>query len=149
MATLQERLNEDLKNAMRGGDAERKDTLRLVLAAIKNARIDAMHDLSDDETLAVLQKQAKQRRDSIEQYKAGNRLDLVAKEETELAFIQDYLPKQLTEAEIEAVAQRVIAEVGATSAADMAKVMGPLMKAVAGQADGKLASAVARRLLGS
>ena len=146
--TLQERLNEDLKSAMRGHEDDRKNTLRLLLAAVKNARIEAMHDLSDDETLAVLQKQAKQRRDSIEQYTAGQRPDLADAEKIELAIIQTYLPQQLTEAEIEAVARQVIADVGATSAADMSKVMGPLMKAVAGKADGKLASAVARRLLG-
>lgn len=152
---LEQRITDDLTAAMRAGDEDRKRTLRLLRAAIKNAEIDAVtrgvlargDTLTDDAVLPVLQKQASQRRDAIELYRKGDREELAEQEERELAIIAAYLPQPLSEAEVEALAREHIAATGATGPADMGKVMGPLSKAVAGRADGKLVSATVRRLL--
>jgi uncharacterized protein YqeY len=152
---LEQRITDDLTAAMRAGDEDRKRTLRLLRAAIKNAEIDAVtrgvlargESLRDDAVLPVLQKQAGQRRDAIDLYRKGDREELAAQEERELAIIAVYLPQPLSDTEVEALAREHIAAVGATGPADIGKVMGPLAKAVAGRADGKLVSATVRRLL--
>lgn len=152
---LEQRITDDLTAAMRAGDEDKKRTLRLLRAAIKNAEIDAVtrgvlargDALSDDAVLPVIQKQASQRRDAIELYRKGDREELAEQEERELAIIAAYLPQPLSDAEVEALAREHIAAVGATGPADMGKVMGPLSKAIAGRADGKLVSATVRRLL--
>jgi len=145
--TLAERLNQDYVAAMKAGDGVRKDTLRLLRSAIKNAEIEQRGPLDDAAVLRVLQAQAKQRRDSIALFEQGGRADLVAAEAAELAVIEGYLPAQLSEAELEAIVRDHIASAGATSAADIGRFMGALMKAVQGRADGRQVNEIARRLL--
>ena len=153
--SLELRLADDLAQAMRAGDEDRRRTLRSLRAAIKNAEIEAVgkhqlvrgESLDDSLLLGVLQKQAKQRRDSIEQYSAGQREDLAEIERRELAIIEAYLPQMLSEAEVEALVREQIQALGASGPADMGRVMGPLMQALGGRAEGKLVSATVRRLL--
>jgi hypothetical protein len=134
-------------DATRSGDRVLRDTLRLLIAAIENGRIDAGHELSDEETIEVLRKEAKQRRDSIEEYRKGNREDLVAVEQAELDIIQTFLPSQLDEAEVRRLIAETIAEVGAAGPDDLGKVMRPLMQKLDGRADGRAANAIVRELL--
>ena len=145
---LKETLTNDLKDAMRQRDAVRRDTIRLLLSAIgyeeKAKRTDA---LPDDAVLQVLSKQAQQRRDSIEAYQKGERPDLVAKEEAELAIVTQYLPQPLSADEIQAIVQSAIADAGATGPQDMGKVMGRIMPQVRGRADGKQVSALVSQKL--
>ena len=147
---LKESLTNDLKDAMRQRDAVRRDTIRLLLSAIgyeeKAKRTDA---LADDAVLQVLSRQAQQRRDSIEAYEKGNRPDLVAKEEAELAIVIQYLPQPLSEDEIAAIVQSAIADVSATGPQDMGKVMGKVMPQVRARADGKQVSALVNQTLRS
>ena len=147
---LKESLTNDLKDAMRQRDAVRRDTIRLLLSAIgyeeKAKRTDA---LADDAVLQVLSRQAQQRRDSIEAYQKGNRPDLVAKEEAELAIVVQYLPQPLSEDEIAAIVQSAIADVNATGPQDMGKVMGKVMPQVRARADGKQVSALVNQTLRS
>lgn len=136
-----------LPTAIRAGDARRRDIVRLLIAALDNARIAAGHELSDGEAIEALQRQAKQRRDSIEQFRAGGREDLVQGEQEELDAILVYLPADLSDAELAIEVQAAIAEVGASGPADMGKVMGALRKRVAGRADGARVSALVREQL--
>jgi len=149
MTTLKEQIQSDLQEAMRSADSARKGTLRMLTAAVHNAEIDARTELDDDAVIGVIQKQAKQRRESILQFRDGNREDLAAKEEAELAILEAYLPAQASEADIEAEARAVIAETGASGPRDMGKVMPILTKKFAGRADGRAINEVVRRLLGS
>lgn len=144
---MQARLADDLKTALRSGDADRKRTLRLMLAELKNAAIEAHGELDEKTVSVILQRQARQRKEAIEEYEKAGRDDLVASEAAELAIIEEYMPHQMTEAEIEAAAREKIAEVGATGPQDMGRVMGPLMQQLAGQADGATVNATVRRLL--
>jgi uncharacterized protein YqeY len=143
--SLKDRLTEDLKQAMRQGDEQRKSTIRLVRAAITNAEIDRGEELNDDEVLAVIAKQAKQRRESVAEFAKGGRQDLVDQEEGELKILLSYLPAQMSRDEI--VARQVIAEVGATSMAQMGEVMRRLMSELKGKADGSLVNQVVREIL--
>ena len=146
--SLLDKLNEDLKTAMKAGDDVSKRTLRDLKAAISRVQKENPgRDLSDEEIIAVLRKQAKQRRDSIEAYRQGGREDLVAAESAELEVIERYLPAQMSEEAITEAAQRVIAELGASSPRDMGRVMSKLMPQLRGQADGRLVSQVVRNLL--
>jgi uncharacterized protein YqeY len=145
--SLKEKLGDDLKKALRERDERRKLTVRLVLAAINNAEIDKGHLLSDEEILDVIAKQAKQRRESLAEFAKGGRQDLVAQEQAELDILLEYLPKQMTTEEVEALARQVIAEVGASGPGQMGLVMKPLLARVAGRADGKLVNEVVRGLL--
>ena len=147
MPNLLETLNRDLKGAMKAKDDIRKRTLRTLKTAITRAEKDKGHSLSDDEILAVIRRQAKQRRDSIEAYLKGGRQDLVDAEQAELDILESYLPAQLGEDVIRAAAAQVIAEVGATSLRDMGKVMGKLMAQLKNQADGRLINQIVRELL--
>lgn len=140
MSALKEQIQEDVKNAMRAKDKERLNTLRLITAAIKQKEVDERIELSDADILGILDKMAKQRRESIEQYKAGNRDDLVATENFELEIIQSYLPKPLTEQEIDALIQNAIAELGANNVQDMGKVMNAIRPSIQGRADARLVS---------
>jgi uncharacterized protein len=140
-------IRQEMVAATKSGDRFRRDTLRLLIAAIENGRIEAGHELSDDETLKVLQKEAKQRRDSMEEYRKGGRADLVASEEAELAIISTFLPEQLDDAAVRRIVAETIAEVGATGPDDLGKVMRPLMQKLEGRADGRAANAVVRELL--
>ncbi|HEY79899.1 MAG TPA: GatB/YqeY domain-containing protein [Anaerolineae bacterium] len=146
--SLLDTLNADLKTAMKTGDEPAKRALRGVKAAITRAEKDkGNQSLTDDEIIAVLRKQAKQRQDSIDAYHQAGRQDLVQEEEAELAVIERYLPQLMSEDAIREIAQQVIAEVGATGPRDMGKVMGRLMAQLKGKADGRLVNQIVRDLL--
>ncbi|MEO8383807.1 MAG: GatB/YqeY domain-containing protein [Betaproteobacteria bacterium] len=145
--TLREKISEDMKTAMKARDTEKLGAIRLLQAALKQKEVDERIVLSDDTVLAIIEKMLKQRKDSIEQFTAGNRLDLVAKEQFEVEVLSAYMPAQLTEEEITQILNGVIAETGATSAKDMGKVMNALRPKVAGRADmGKLSAIIKSKL---
>jgi uncharacterized protein len=135
--SLQDRVQTDIAVAMRGGDALRRDVLRMVASAAYNLEKREGRPLTDDEFLAVLSREVKTRRESVEAFRSGGREDLVAKEEAEIAIIGEYLPAALTEDEIAALVHEGIAATGASSARDMGKVMGWLAPRTRGRADGK------------
>ncbi len=145
--TLIERLDADLKMAMVAHASEKLQLIRMLKSALKNAEIALGHELSEPETLAVLEKQAKQRRDSIEQYEKGGRTDLAKKEAAELGLIEAYLPAKMTQEEVEQLVEQAIAELAATSAADMGKVIQAVMGRAAGATDGKTVSSIVREKL--
>ena len=144
---LKEQLQADVAAAMRKGDAMRRDTLRMVLAAIKQEEIDNRIELDDTACQKILAKQAKQRKESIADAEKAGRADLIEQEEAELAIIETYLPQMMSRAEIEVVAAEVIGELGASGVQDTGRVMGQLMPRLQGRADGKVASQVVRELL--
>lgn len=148
-ANLKEKLSSDLKQAMRGGDKVRRSAIRLVMAAVHNAEIARQSSLTDGDILGVIAKEARQRQESIEAFKQGNRQDLVAQEEAELAVLQEYLPKQMTRDEIIAEARKVIEEVGAQGPKDKGKVMPKLIANLKGRADGRQINEVVTELLSS
>jgi uncharacterized protein YqeY len=148
MATLKERIQSELNDALRAHDETRKTALRMLTAAVRNAEIEARHELDDDGVIAVVQKQVKQRRESIVEFRKGNREDLAAKEEAEMAVLEVYLPQQADRSEIESAARKLIAETGASGPRDIGKVMPPLVKQFAGRADGRAINDVVRELLG-
>jgi len=145
---LKQKLVEDLKQALRGGDKVRRSVIRLVMAAIKNAEIARQITLEDADILGVIAKEARQRRESIEAFRQGNRQDLVTQEEAELVILQQYLPQQMSREEIIAEARRVIEEVGARGPGDKGKVMPKLIAKLKGKADGREINAVVTELLG-
>ncbi len=145
--SLKERLNSDLRDALRRGEEHRKAALRMVLAALHNAEIEAGGDLDEEGVLRVLAKEAKQRRESIEEFRKGRREDLVAREGAQLAVIQQYLPQQMSRDEIVEAARAVIAEVGARGPGDKGKVMPVLVGQLRGRADGREINAVVTELL--
>ncbi len=147
MATPKERLNEDLKAAMKAGDGARKDAIRFILSAIKQVEIDTRTTLDEEETFKLLQKEAAKRRDSIVEYRKAGREDAVTKEEMELALLESYLPAQMSRADLEKEVAAVIAETGATSAKEMGAIMKVLMPRVKGKADGKLVNEVVGAML--
>lgn len=148
---LEERLASDLKNSMRSKNVARTRTLRSIRAALQQKEIENRgkgdKGLTEEEILAVLQKQAKQREDSIEQFAQGGRPDLESSEREELEIIQEYLPAQASDEEIQSVVERAIEAVGAESIADMGKVMGNAMAALKGKADGRRINQVVKDLL--
>ena len=144
---MQDRLEADLKTALKSGDKRRVSTLRLLLAALKNERIQAQRALTGEEVEASIRRAIKQRREAIEQYERGGRKDLVEAEGEELAILQGYLPQGMTEAEIEQAVRSVMTEKGLTSARDVGLVMKELMARHRGRLDGKQAQEIARRLL--
>ena len=148
MSDLRERLRSDLKDAMRARDQLRRDTIRMLEAAVKNAEIDKRgSELADADIQAILQRQVKQRRESIVQFEQGGRQDLAEKEQAEIDVIEAYLPQQLSRDDIAERARAVIAQVGASGPGDRGKVMGPLMKELRGQADGAAVNSVVSELL--
>lgn len=147
---LKDKINEDIKKAMRAKDQGRLRTLRSIKSAILLVETSggrAEGDLSEEEEIKLLTKQAKQRKDSLAQFKANNREDLAAVEEEELTIIEEYLPQQLSESEVEEKVKAIIDQVGASTMRDLGKVMGTATKQLAGQADGKLISKIAKDLL--
>jgi len=145
---LKERITEDMKTAMRAGEKERLATVRLALAAIKQREVDERITLDDTQVLAVLDKMIKQRREAITQFESGGRADLAAKENAEIAVLQEYLPAQMSEAELDALIAEAIRTTGATSIKDMGKVMGFVKPKAQGRTDMGAVSARIKQKLG-
>ena len=147
--TIAEQLTEDMKSSMKAQDADRTGVLRLLRGSLKNEEIKVGHGLSDDEALKVLQREAKQRRDSVEAYQAAGRTDLAEREEAELTVIKSYLPEVMSEDELAKVVDEVVAEIGATDAKQMGAVIGAVLKRVGARADGGAVSKLVREKLAS
>lgn len=147
--TMKSRLTDDMKQAMRDRDVLRRDVIRYLRSEVKNQEIREQKELDDAGVIQVLSRQAQQRRDSIEAYRDADRQDLVDKEESELSVIMAYLPQQMTQEEIAALVQQVVAEVGASGPADMGKVMGAIMPQVRGKAEGREVNAIVQQTLRS
>lgn len=145
--TLKEKLQEDLKAAMKSKDALRLSVIRLAKAALMNQEIARGHELSDAEVVEVLAKEAKQRNDAIPEYEKAGRADIIATLRQEQAILQEYLPAQLDEEEVRRIVRETIAAVGATSKKEMGKVMSALMPKVKGRADGKLVNQIVNSIL--
>jgi uncharacterized protein len=145
--SMKETLQQDRIAAMRAGDTTKRNAIGLLLAAIKQEEIDGQMMLEDEGVLAVLMKQAKQRRESIVDYEKAGRPEMLASEKAELTIIESYLPQQMDREQIVAIAAEIIAELGVTDAKGMGQVMGKLMPKVKGQADGRLVNEVVRELL--
>ncbi len=145
--SLTEQLQADMKTAMRDGDAHRRDTLRMAIAAAQNAAKDKREALTDEEALAVLTKQVKTRRESIKAYRDAGREDLADKEQAEIDVLAPYLPEQLGEDELRALVVEAVEATGASSPRDMGRVMGALMPKVKGRADGALVSSLVNEVL--
>ena len=145
--SLREQINDDLKTAMRSGETVRRDTIRLLTAALKQREVDERKTLSDVDVLAVIEKMIKQRRDSISQFEQGGRQDLADKEMQELTLLQTYMPQAMAEDELAAAIAAAVTETGAAGPADMGKVMAVLKPKLAGRADmGKVSAAVKAQL---
>lgn len=144
---LKEQMRADVAAAMRGGETQRRDVLRMVLAAVKQIEVDGQKTLDDAGVQDVLRKQIKQRQESIADFTKGGRQADVERETAEIAIIEAYLPQMMTRAEIEAIARGVVEELGVTDAKAMGQVMGKLMPHVKGRADGRLVNEVVRSLL--
>jgi uncharacterized protein len=146
---LREQLNEDIKTAMKAREAERLNALRLMLAAVKQREVDERVAMDDAGVVSVVEKMIKQRKDSIAQYEKAARMDLADKERYEISVIEAYLPKQMSQQELEAAVAEALAATGARTPADMGKVMGVLKPKLAGRADmGKVSALVKARLAG-
>ncbi|MCK5434182.1 MAG: GatB/YqeY domain-containing protein [Dehalococcoidales bacterium] len=146
---LKQKLTDDLKQAMKSGDKVRRSVIRLLMAAIKNTEIAQQATLADADVLGVIAKEVRQRHESIDAFKLGDRHDLLAQEEAELAILNEYLPQQMTREEIITAARQVIEEVGALGLGDKGKVMPNLIAQLKGRADGREINAVVTELLGS
>ena len=146
---LKQRIQDDMKAAMKGGDKRRLGAVRLALAAIKQREVDERIELDDSQVLAVLDKMVKQRRDSIEQYQKAGRDELAEQEQYEIEVLQEYLPEALGEEEIAALVEEAIGESGASTMRDMGRVMGLLKPKLQGRADMGAVSALVRKRLGS
>lgn len=146
-ADLQNRITEDMKQAMKAGDTVRRDTLRMLLSSVKNAANAKLAPLDEGEVVAVIAKDVKRHLESIEAFKKGNRADLVAKEEAEMAILQAYMPRQMGRDEIVSVVKEVIAAVGAKGPGDKGKVMQQVMPKLKGKAEGKDINEVVTQLL--
>ncbi len=146
--TLKQHIQDDMKTAMKAGEKERLGVIRLILAAIKQIEVDQRIVLDDVQVIAVLDKMLKQRRDSIAQYTAAGRTDLADVESAEVVIIQSYMPQALTDAEIDALVEQAVAEVGASTIADMGKVMALLKPKMQGRADMGAVSARIKAKLG-
>lgn len=147
--SLKEKLTADMKEAMKAREEgrQRLGVIRLVRGAIRQQEIDGQRELDDDEVLAVISKEVKQRRDSIEEFQKGGRDDLVRQNEEEIAILMAYLPRQMTEDEVRRTVEETVAATGASAPKDMGKVMKELMPKVKGRADGKLVNQIVRELL--
>ena len=145
--TLKTRINDDVKTAMRGGDARRRDALRLLLSALKQREVDERKELADADVVAVIEKMIKQRRESVVQFEKGGRQDLAQNEQFEVGLFQAYMPQALSDAEIEAAVAEAIAASGAKAPSDMGKVMGALKGKLAGRADMSKVSALVKTKL--
>ena len=145
--SLSDRIESAMRDAMRARDERRTVTLRMAMAAAHNLKIARGRDLTDEEVIDVIDKQVKQRRESIAMYRDAGHEERAAAEEAEAAILAEFLPQQLTENEVESLARAAIADTGATSSADLGRVMGRLSPQTRGRADGRLVSEVVRRLL--
>lgn len=146
--TKKEDLQEALKSALKAGQDLRKTTLRMALAAIKNAEVEARGELDDDLVLNLLQKEVKARQETIEGAQKADRPDLIRKAEEEIAVLSEFLPQPLSQEELRSLVEKAITDSGASSMADMGRVMGVLMPLIRGKADGKEANQIVRELLG-
>ena len=144
---LKDRINDDVKAAMRSGDTRRRDALRLLTAALKQREVDERKDLADADVVAVIDKMIKQRREAITQFEKGGRQDLAQNEQFEIAALQAYMPQALSDAEIDAAIAEVLAATGAKAPSDMGKVMGALKGKLAGKADMTRVSALVKARL--
>jgi uncharacterized protein len=145
--TLKIRINDDVKAAMRGGDARRRDALRLLLAALKQREVDDRKELADADVVAIIDKMIKQRREAIVQFEKGGRQDLAQNEQFEIGIFQSYMPQALSDAEIDAAIAEALAATGAKAPSDMGKVMGVLKGKLAGKADMSKVSALVKTKL--
>lgn len=145
--SLAERLNEDMKSAMKSGEKFKLSVIRMIRASLKNIEIDQRRELTEQDVLDVLNREVKQRKDAAIDFEKAGRDDLVEQLNKELEVILDYLPQQLTEEEIKAIVEQTIAEVGVSSKAEMGKLMGALMPKVKGLADGKLVNTIVQQSL--
>jgi len=148
-SSLKTRLNDDLRQALRGGDSLRCSVIRMALSAMNYSEIAKHATLTDNDILGVIAKEIKQRKESIEAYKQANRPELAAKEEAEMAILKTYMPEQMNHDEIVSLAKKIIAEVGAQGPRDKNKVMPKLMPMVKGKADGQEVNAVVNEMLGA
>jgi uncharacterized protein YqeY len=146
-ASLKEKLKEDLKQALRNGDTVKRNTIRLMLSAINNAEIAKQANLTDADIFGVIAKEIRQRQESIEAFKLGNRSDLVTSESAEMVVLQSYMPAQMSHDEIVNVAKRIITEVGAHGPNDKGKVMPKIIAELKGKADGREINTVVTELL--
>jgi uncharacterized protein YqeY len=144
---LKDRINDDIKAAMRSGDTRRRDALRLLTAALKQREVDERKDLADADVVTVIDKMIKQRREAITQFEKGGRQDLAENEQFEIAALQAYMPQALSDAEIDAAIAEVLAATGAKAPSDMGKVMGALKAKLAGKADMTKVSALVKAKL--
>jgi uncharacterized protein len=145
--SLKARINDDVKTAMRGGDARRRDALRLLTAALKQREVDERKELADADVVAVIERMIKQRRESIAQFEKGGRQDLAQNEQYEIGLLQAYMPQALSDAEIEAAVAEAIAAASPKAPSDMGKVMGALKGKLAGRADMSKVSALVKTKL--
>lgn len=145
--TLENRLKDDIKTALKTGQKEKLNTLRTVFSQVKDEWIKKRQELTEQDVIAVLTRAVKSRKDSIEMYKKGKREDLVEKETAELELILSYLPEQLSEEEIKQEIKMIIDSAGVTDLKDIGKIMGPAMAKLKGKADGKVVQLIARSLL--
>jgi uncharacterized protein YqeY len=147
MSSLKQKINDDVKDAMRNKDSARLTTLRLITAAIKQKEVDERIELDDTQVIAIVDKMARQHKDSIEQYQNAGRSDLVEKEQSELAIVEGYLPTQLSEEEVKSLVENAIKTAGASSIKDMGKVMGILKPELQGRTDMGKVSGIVKTLL--
>ena len=145
--TLEARINDEVKDAMRAGDDVRRDALRLIVNSLQSAAKELQRPLSEDEELQVLQRERKRRIEAAEAFRAGDRPEQAAKEEAELAILQEFMPEPLSEDELEQIVDDAIAETGATSMRDMGRVMADVMPQIAGRADGSAVGQLVREKL--
>ncbi|TDL85220.1 GatB/YqeY domain-containing protein [Vibrio vulnificus] len=145
--SLLERLNNDMKQAMKNKEKDKLSVIRMLKASIQNEALKQRQDLTDDEELTVLSRELKQRKDSLQEFENAGRSDLVDKVRTELVYVEAYLPQQLSEEDISKIVNETILEVNATSKADMGRVMGALMPKVKGKADGSLVNKLVQQHL--
>jgi len=145
--SLLERLNNDMKQAMKNKEKDKLSVIRMLKASIQNEALKLRQDLTDDEELTVLSRELKQRKDSLQEFENAGRSDLVDKVRTELVYVEAYMPEQLSEEDISKIVKQTIEEVNATSKADMGRVMGALMPKVKGKADGSLVNKLVQQHL--
>ena len=147
--SIKEKLRDELTAALKAGDAQRKTTLRMALASIKNAEVEARGEIKEDLVLNLIQKEVKARQETIEGAQQAKRPDLISKAEEEIAILNEFLPEQLSEEELRTLVQEAIEESGASSMDEIGAIMGVLMPKIRGKADGKQANQIVRDLLGA
>jgi uncharacterized protein len=145
--TLKDRINEDMKAAMRARETDRLGTIRMLLAALKQKEVDERVEITDDMAVAIVDKLIKQRKDAASQYDSGGRPELAEKERAEIVYLEVYLPTRLSQAEVDAAVQAIVADMGATGPGDMGKVMGAAKQRLASQADMGMVSAAVKAAL--